>query len=229
MEVRRLKTHFNLTASEYEELRQGHLYRRRLQLVDRALTAGIEPGARIIEVGCGPGAMLAELASLHPDAAFLGLDVEEKMIVHARRHHSAENVAYEIVDLADGTPDRIGDFAYSVDLLHHVADLPPFLAGLHAALRRGASWLAIEPNVFHPYIFWSQARMRRAGYGEDHFRPWRAEPALRAAGFNVANRRYALLFPGMIERVPSAVAWLEPPLERFRLFGGSVVYSLERR
>src|SRR5207248_26575 len=81
------------------------------------------------------------------------------------------------------------------------------------------TWLAVEPNVFHPYIFWSQSRLRRAGFDEDHFRPWRAEPVLRKAGFEVTERRYAFFFPGWIDRVPGTVAWLEPLLERFRLFG----------
>jgi hypothetical protein len=108
-----------------------------------------------------------------------------------------------------------------------VRDLEAFLAGLHSVLAPGARWLAIEPNVFHPYIFWSQERMRRAGLDEDHFRPWAVEPTLRHAGFAVADRRYAFLFPGWLEHVPPSLAWLEP-LERFRFLGGSVVYGLER-
>jgi SAM-dependent methyltransferase len=199
-----------------------------LQLVDHALAARIEPGATIVEIGCGPGGFLAELASRHPEADFLGLDVEEEMIVHARGHHSQENVRYELVDLSTDRLAVAADFAYSIDLLHHVRDLPPFLEGVHDALRRRAAWLAVEPNVFHPYIFWSQARMRRAGFDEDHFRPWKVEPELRRAGFEIARRRYAFFFPGWIDRVPPTVAWLEPLLERFRMLGGSIVYALER-
>jgi hypothetical protein len=82
--------------------------------------------------------------------------------------------------------------------------------------------------VFHPYILWSQERMRRAGYDEDHFRPWKVEPLFAESGFDVLDRRYAFLFPGWVEHVPAAVTRLEAPLERFRLFGGSVVYRLER-
>jgi hypothetical protein len=113
-------------------------------------------------------------------------------------------------------------------VLHHVPDLPPFLRGLYAALRRGATWLAIEPNIFHPYMFWSQERMRRARLGENHFRPWAVEPLFREAGFDVRERRYAFLFPGWLDRVPAAVAWLEPLLERFRFLGAGVTYRLER-
>lgn len=182
-----------------------------------------------MDIGCGPGALLSELAARHPEAGFLGLDVEPKMIEHARERHARENVRYELLDLGEERAGVLADFAYSVDLLHHVHDVPRFLRGVRSLLRRGATWLAIEPNAFHPYIFWSQRRMRRAGFDEDHFRPWRFEPRLKEAGFEVSDRRYAFFFPGWIDRVPAAIAWVEPPLERFRLFGGSVVYHLERK
>ncbi len=160
---------------------------------------------------------------------FLGLDVDEGMIAHAREHNTAVNVAFELLDLTRDETDVRADFAYSVDLLHHVHDSPAFLRGMHGLLRPGASWLAIEPNVFHPYMYVSQERMRRAGFDEDHFRPWVAEPQFRAAGFDVRGRTYALFFPGWFKRVPGAIAWVEPLLERFRLLGASVVYRLVRR
>jgi SAM-dependent methyltransferase len=224
-----LKTHFELPAAEYERSRQGHLGRRRRELVAEELATRSYQGGTVLEVGCGTGGLLAELAAAHPDVDFLGLDVEPKMIDHARERYERDNVRYDLVDLGTEQPALACDFAYSIDVLHHVRDLPQFLAGLHSVLGPGATWLAIEPNVFHPYIFWSQGRMRRAGLEEDHFRPWAVEPELRQAGFAVAQRRYAFLFPGWLETVPNALAWLEQPLERFRFLGGSIVYRLERR
>jgi trans-aconitate methyltransferase len=218
-----VKTHFNLTASEYERLRRGHLYRRRRDLIEQELA-----GARVVEVGCGPGALLAELARSHPETTFLGLDVDPKMIAHARERHANGNVRFELLDLTRETPEPTADFAYSVDVLHHVHQTRAFLRGMHALIRPGGAWLVFEPNIFHPYSFWSQARMRRAGFDEDHFRPWVVEPQFREAGFDVRERRYAFFFPGWLETVPRAVAWVEPLLERFRLLGAGVVYALER-
>jgi len=183
----------------------------------------------VLEVGCGPGAFLGALAAQHPDVEFLGIDVDPKMIVYAVDRHSDDNVTYKLLDLATEVPDLTVDFAYTIDVLHHVRSVDRLAAGIRAVLRDGATWLAIEPNLFHPYVFWSQARMRRAGHDEDHFRPWRAEPALRAAGFDVADRSFRFFFPGWVERVPRVIAWLEPLLERFRPFGGSVVYRLQAR
>jgi len=223
-----LKTHFNLTASEYEQSRTGHLHRRRRDLVADELAARAAPGGRVLEIGCGPGALLADLAATHDDVEFLGIDVEAPMIAHARELHARHNVRYELVDLRNERPDERADFAFSIDVLHHVGDLRAFLVGVHDSLRAHATWLAIEPNVFHPYILLSQERMRRAGYDEDHFRPWKVEPLFAEAGFQLLDRRYAFFFPGWMQRVPTAVARIEPPLERFRLLGGSVVYRLAR-
>jgi SAM-dependent methyltransferase len=196
--------------------------------VREALEPGIAPGVTVLEIGCGPGGLVAQLASEHLDAEFVGIDVDPKMIDHARTHHVNANLRYELADFGRKRPEVLADFAYGIDVLHHVHDLPAFLAGVHQALRAGATWLAIEPNVFHPYIFWSQGRMRRAGLDEDHFRPWVVEPKLRDAGFAVKDRRYAFLFPGCVQRVPRALARMESALERFRPIGGSVVYRLER-
>jgi SAM-dependent methyltransferase len=193
-----------------------------------ALTPSLVGGATVLEIGCGPGSLVAQLASEQPGAEFVGVDADPKMIDHARTHHLRDNLRYELADFTRERPEAVADFAYSIDVLHHVHDLPLFLAGIHQSLRAGATWLAIEPNVFHPYIFWSQGRMRRAGLDEDHFRPWVVEPKLRDAGFAVRDRRYALLFPGCVQRVPRALARMESLLERIRPIGGSVVYRLER-
>jgi len=150
------------------------------------------------------------------------------MIDYARVQHAHENLRYELADFAQTRPSVLADFAYSIDVLHHVHDLIAFLEGVQQSLRAGATWLAIEPNVFHPYIFWSQSRMRRAGLDEDHFRPWVVEPKLRGAGFVVKDRRFAFLFPGCVQRVPRALVRMESALERLRPLGGSVVYRLER-
>ncbi len=224
-----MKTHFELSAADYERSRGGHLGRRRRKLVAAELEAHAGVGATILELGCGPGGLLAELAAAHPALEFVGVDVEPGMIEHARSAHGGENVRFELVDLAHERPPLEAGFAFSIDVLHHVHELPPFLEGVRSVLAPGGAWLAIEPNVFHPYIHWSQARMKRAGLDEDHFRPSAVEPLFRAAGLDVASRRYAFLFPGWIEHVPRVLTWAEPALERSRLMGGSVVYLLEPR
>ena len=225
----RKKTHFELTPDEYERHRSGHLERRRQAIVRDALH-DVPHGGRVLELGSGTGGVLAELAAERPDASFVGVDIEQKMVDYAQATHAQANVRFVCADPSTTPvlPDDSCDFVVSVDVLHHVGDLHRFVRTVSRLLRPGGRWLVIEPNSVHPYVFLSQERMRRAGVGEDHFRRRVAEPLFRAAGLTIAQRRFALFFPGWLEHVPRQVAWIEPLLERFRLLGGSVVYLLAR-
>jgi trans-aconitate methyltransferase len=222
-----VKTHFNVTPAEYEEMRGGHQGARRLEFLDRAL-ARTGTARSVVEIGFGTGRFLAALADRHPDSVFHGVEVDEGMVAHAHARHARPNVHFRRGLLGDLPATLRGacDFAYSVDVIHHVHDHPAFFAEVRALLREGGRWAAIEPNVYHPYIWMSQERMKRAGFDEDHFRPWRLEPLLKSAGFRIERRSYMLLFPAFMRRVGAPLAAAERALERFRLFGGSVTYEL---
>jgi len=53
-------------AEEYEEQSRS--------LLD---TVGVRTGSRVLDVGCGPGLMLLQLAASYPNATFVGVDVVE--------------------------------------------------------------------------------------------------------------------------------------------------------
>lgn len=118
---------------------------------------------------------------------------------------------------------------FSIDVLHHVHCLDEFFQAVARLLSPEGVWLAIEPNIFHPYIYYSQERMRRAGFDEDHFRPWVAEPLMRHAGFDIDSCTFASVFPGTIRYLPKILRRLERICENHRFLGGSVVYRLRCR
>jgi cyclopropane fatty-acyl-phospholipid synthase-like methyltransferase len=149
------------------------------------------------------------------------------MIEHAQERHRCANLRYELRDITASSGGVTSQFVFSIDVLHHVRDLCGFFRAVHRMITPGGVWLAVEPNVYHPYIYCSQERMRRGGFDEDHFRPWVAEPLFRQAGFTIGARRYASVFPGAIRRLPRPLSWLERRLENWRFLGGSVVYRLQ--
>ena len=199
------------------------MQRRREELVANVLRRA-HSGAIAVELGCGPGALVASLAETRPDLGFLGLDVDEAMIEHARRAHVAPNLSFEVADLEAETPPVEAQVLFSVDLIHHVHDHDAFLANVVAILAPGGTWVLAEPNVFHPFVFLLQERMRRRGLDEDHFRPWRFQPALERAGLMVESRRTAFAVPGWVQSVPLPVERVERVVERVPVLGGSVVY-----
>ena len=219
-------THFNVSAAEYEEKRQGAVEERRRRLVRQAIDE-LEPAIeRVLELGCGPGRFLAELAADYPGIEFTGIDISQTMIEHASRQHRWPNLRYEARDITVSGLSDTAHFVFSIDVLHHIHELDEFFLAVRRLLEPGGTWLAVEPNVYHPYIYYSQERMRRAGFDEDHFRPWIAEPLLRQAGFEIASRGYASVFPGRIRHLPPLLSRLEQFCENYRLVGGSVVYNL---
>lgn len=219
-------THFNISAAEYEEKRQGAVEERRRLLVRHAIEE-LQPGSEcVLELGCGPGRFLAELAGDYPDIEFTGIDISQPMIEHASRRHRLPNLSYEVCDITADDESKTADFVFSIDVLHHIHGLDEFFRAVHRLLAPGGTWLVVEPNVYHPYIYYSQERMRRAGFDEDHFRPWIAEPFLRQAGFEVVTRGYASVFPGSIRHLPPLLSRLEQFCENHRFLGGSVVYKL---
>jgi SAM-dependent methyltransferase len=221
-----LKTHFNLAPADYEAMRTGHMGRRRHETIRRELAGRGERVRTVVELGSGTGRLLADLAADFPGTEFVGLDIESTMVEYAQGRYRLPNVRYAQSDVvSDGGLPR-AEFVYSIDVLHHVHEPLPFFEAVRGMLEPGGVWLAIEPNIFHPYIFWLQERMRRNGFDEDHFRPWASEPLLREAGFRVESRSYRYALPGWIQSAPPIVGRLERVVERAPVLGGSVVYLL---
>ena len=80
----------------------------------------VEPGSRVVDVGCGGGTAVAELVALGADA--VGIDAAEEAVAFAREHHPG--CRFEVGDalrlpFGDGTLD-----GYRAEKLYHALDGP---------------------------------------------------------------------------------------------------------
>lgn len=64
---------------------------RLLQIVE---ALPLQPGMRILEIGCGPGAMARELARRLPQGFVLGIDRSAKVIAQAAAGNNPPNLAF---------------------------------------------------------------------------------------------------------------------------------------
>ena len=225
MRSHRHRSHFELSPAEYEARRQGHLQRRRVALVGRDVEARARSGDRVVELGCGPGNVLAALGRARPDVEFVGIDVDARMVEHAQRAHGAANVTFRVADIVERPPGP-ARVVFGIDVLHHVRPLEPFVGSVARMLAPDGVWTAIEPNSRNPYIWLHQERMRRAGLDESHFRRDAFETAVERAGLRILECSTAFLVPGAVQAVPPLVGRLEGMLERLPVLGGSVVYRV---
>jgi len=128
------------------------------------LTARLERGIRVLDIGCGCGRALNALAERFPASTFVGYDLLEDAISTARgeaRARKLTNVRFEARDLSDF--DRTAephafDFITTFDAVHDQARPRNVLKGIQRALADDGVYLMqdihaysqVEQNLDHP-------------------------------------------------------------------------------
>src|SRR5215475_3561701 len=106
-----------------------------------------EPGTRLVEIGCGVGAVLAVLGQEFPDVRLFGVDIEEKQLEFARGHLQRAGVDATLVQ-ADALALPFGeesfDNVWMMWFLEHVGDPPAALREARRVLVPGGRITAIE-------------------------------------------------------------------------------------
>jgi ubiquinone/menaquinone biosynthesis C-methylase UbiE len=105
------------------------------------LLARLEPGARVLDVGCGPGTITIGLAARVPDGEVVGIDLAGDVLADAR--HEAEsasqrNVRFEAGDVYHlGYDDASFDVVHAHQVLQHLADPAAALREMRRVTRPG--------------------------------------------------------------------------------------------
>lgn len=121
----------------------------------------LEEGIDALDIGCGRGLALLELARAYPRSRFTGYDISEEAIGYARRQAEAaglDNVRFEVRDVSTPDGERSYDLVTAFDVIHDQRDPGAVLAAVRAALRPDGVFLmqdiagSCEPvaNLDHP-------------------------------------------------------------------------------
>jgi SAM-dependent methyltransferase len=99
----------------------------------------LRPGARVLDVGCGPGTITAELADRVGDSgAVVGLDASADVIELASRTMSRGNLTYLVGDVyALDAEDDSFDVVHAHQVLQHLADPVAALREMRRVCRPG--------------------------------------------------------------------------------------------
>ena len=116
-----------------------------LTIIERLLP----PDGRVLDLGCGPGTELRQVAQLVPDGEVIGIDLAAGMVEAADRAARAaglRNVAFVQADIGE-LPVHFGesfDLAYSCLAHHHYPEPVKATAEVFRCLRPGGSYCVVD-------------------------------------------------------------------------------------
>nr|WP_239028155.1 methyltransferase domain-containing protein [Pseudonocardia acidicola] len=157
----------------------------------------LAPGERVLDVGTGPGQLLAAIADrVGPDGLAHGVDPSPAMAAMARQRcadRPGVTVTDGGVDGPGSLPDGPFDVVVSTQVLEYVADIPAALAEIHRVLRPGGRVLLLDTD-WDSVVWQVRDRERHArvltaweAHLVDPRLPRTLGPALRAAGFDAVR------------------------------------------
>lgn len=91
------------------------------------LSSMIRPGDTVLDLACGPGPLLLELAAIYPECTFIGADLSPLMLRHLEqeaRIRELKNVSvlHEDIRSLPSLQERTVDLVITTGALHHLPD-----------------------------------------------------------------------------------------------------------
>jgi SAM-dependent methyltransferase len=140
------------THGHHESVLRSHRWRT-VENSAAYLLPHLRPGLRLLDVGCGPGTITADLATRLAPGTVLGIDASAEVIDAARRDHP--DVTFSVADVYDlGLEDASWDVVHAHQVLQHLADPVAALREMRRVVRPGGIVAARDSDyasfTWHP-------------------------------------------------------------------------------
>jgi ubiquinone/menaquinone biosynthesis C-methylase UbiE len=125
--------------------------------------ARFSEAASILEVGCGKGAFLADIATTFPSATLTGVDISEKAIAFARQVTRAR-IPLQVASIEQAPfDDETFDLIFAHKTLHHWANKQQGLCEAARILKSGGLLLVgdafAQGPLRHDWIRWTAEKI----------------------------------------------------------------------
>jgi 2-polyprenyl-3-methyl-5-hydroxy-6-metoxy-1,4-benzoquinol methylase len=128
---------------------------RRAKLI--AAGAGLKPGMKALEIGCGTGLFTEMLAESGAD--ILAVDISADLLQLARKRNLPSNVQFLLSPFEECGVQGTFDAVIGSSVLHHL-EIGRALAKIYVLLKPGGIMSFCEPNLLNPQV-WFTLKFRR--------------------------------------------------------------------
>jgi len=215
--------------SEAGKIRAG----RRAGLIN--VKAGMQPGTKVLEIGCGTGVFTRIFAETQ--ATITAVDISPHLLrIASRKDYRYNNVTFLNKNFAECELDGPFDAVIGSSILHHL-DIESALARIFNLLKPGGVLCFAEPNMLNPQIFlqknipWLKKRLGDSP-DETAFLRWRLKNLLKRKKFaEISITPFDWLHPSTPPLLINSVIKLGTFFERLpivREFSGSLIIYAKR-
>lgn len=109
--------------------------------------AKLKKGIKIVDIGCGHAVSTMLMAQAYPNSQFVGIDIHEPSIAHARKVNEEAklpNLSFEVGDASQLHFEGF-DFVTIFDCLHDMGDPAAVSSQIKNMLNPDGSWMIVEP------------------------------------------------------------------------------------
>jgi ubiquinone/menaquinone biosynthesis C-methylase UbiE len=188
-------TNDRYTHGHHESVLRSHLWRT-AQNSAGFLLGHLREDAHVLDVGCGPGNITADLAGLVPRGSVRGIDRSADVVAQASRHYEPgdhRNLSFHVGDVAHlDFPDASFDVVFVHQVLQHLSDPVGALREMRRVVKPGGVlaardadyggfiWDPADPTLDHWREIYHAVTARNGADadGGRHLKKW-----VRAAGF----------------------------------------------
>lgn len=121
----------------------------------------LKAGMDVLDIGCGSGLALIEMAAAFPESRFVGYDISEESVGRAQQtaaQRGISNVSFKVQDVSQINTPEAFDLITAFDVIHDQAKPAQVLSEVNATLRTGGTFLMqdiaassnVEQNISNP-------------------------------------------------------------------------------
>jgi len=114
------------------------------------VTAKLEAGGTVADIGCGTGVALIEMAKAYPRSQFHGYEISEHALAQAARHQQnaqVANVAFHDARTEPLPADGRFDFVTAFDCLHDMTHPAEVMRAVRRSMKPDGTWLIVDINA----------------------------------------------------------------------------------